>query len=73
MNAEIVERRYSTIVDAFLTEDRRRRGYLGIDRVLELYQARPPHRTVRRAPTADLFPLGSSTSMLPPASCTTPI
>jgi len=38
LTAEMVERRHSTIVDAFLTEDRRRRGYLAIDRCLELYQ-----------------------------------
>ena len=28
LTAEMVERRHSTIVDAFLTEDRRRRDYL---------------------------------------------
>ena len=38
LTVEMVERRHSTIVDAFLTEDRRRRGYLAIDRCLELYQ-----------------------------------
>ena len=35
--SEFVERRYATIVDALKTEDRRGRGYISIDRCLEIY------------------------------------
>ena len=35
--SDFVERRYATIVDALNTEDKRGRGYIGIDRCLELY------------------------------------
>ena len=35
--SEFVERRYATIVDALNTEDRRGRGYISIDRCLEIY------------------------------------
>ena len=37
LTPERVEMRYNTILDAFLTADRRRRGHLPFDRVLEIY------------------------------------
>ena len=54
LNAEFVERRYQTIVDAFLTEDRRRRGYLVINRCLELYQVRRRAQHASRARRREL-------------------
>ena len=37
LTPERVDMRYNTLLDAFLTADRRRRGYLPFDRVLEIY------------------------------------
>ena len=37
LSSERVEQRYNTLLDAFLTEDRRRRGYIPLDRAVEIY------------------------------------
>ena len=37
MTHDRVQMRFETLMDAFLTADRRRRGVLAVDRVLELY------------------------------------
>ena len=37
LTPERIEMRYNTLLDAFLTADRRRRGYLHFDRVIEIY------------------------------------